>query len=99
MQIKGASGREQLVRNAVKRVLAYSGAAEIPLKATGSNVPLNLVMELPATDDLTNAPGILLNAHLDTIAQSTPENIVFDPEWVSAFPPAQPRLTLFQPQA
>lgn len=77
-QIPGRSGREQMIRDAVKRLLASSGAREIPLKAIGSNVPLNLVMELPATGGLTNAPGLLLNAHLDTIAQSTPENIAFD---------------------
>ena len=79
-QIKGSSGQEQMVRDAVKRLLASSGATELPLKAAGSEVPLNLVLELPATGDLTNAPGLLLNAHLDTLAQSTPENIVFDPE-------------------
>ena len=79
-QIKGSSGREQMVCDEVKRLLTSSGAVEIPLKAIGSTVPLNLVMELPATGALTNAPGILLNAHLDTIAQSTPENIAFDPE-------------------
>lgn len=79
-QVKGSSGQEQLVREAVKRLLASSGAVEIPLRAADSNAPLNLVMELPATGTLTNAPGILLNAHLDTLAQSTPENIAFDPE-------------------
>lgn len=77
-QIKGGSGREQRVRDEVKRLLVASGAVEIALKADGSNVPLNLVLELPATGALTNAPGLLLNAHLDTLAQSTPENIAFD---------------------
>jgi len=78
-QVKGSSGREALIREAVKQLLASSGAVEIPLRTSGSNAPLNLAMELPATGNLTNAPGILLNAHLDTLAQSTPENIVFDP--------------------
>jgi putative aminopeptidase FrvX len=79
-QIKGSSGREQAIRDEVKRLLTSSGASEIPLKTVDSNVPLNLILELPATGALTNEPGILLNAHLDTIAQSSPENIAFDPE-------------------
>jgi len=80
VQLKGSSGREQMVREAVRRSLASAGAAEIPVKGDGSNVPLNLIMELPATGPLTNAHGLLLNAHLDTLAQSTPENLAFDPE-------------------
>ena len=79
-QIKGSSGQEQMIREEVKRLLTSSGAVEVPLPAAGSNVPLNLVLEFPATGGLTNAPGLLLNAHLDTLAQSTPENIAFDPE-------------------
>ena len=79
-QIKGSSGREESVREAVKGLLAQTGAVEIPLKNASSNTPLNLVMELPATGNLTNSPGILLNAHLDTLSQSTPENLMFEPE-------------------
>ena len=79
-QIKGSSGREEKIREAVKRLLLSAGAIEIPLKNIDSNAPLNLAMELPATGGLTNTPGILLNAHLDTLAQSTPENILFDPQ-------------------
>ena len=79
-QIKGSSGREEMIREAVKRLLVSSGAIEISLKNTDSNAPLNLAMELSATGGLTNVPGILLNAHMDTLAQSTPENILFDPE-------------------
>ena len=77
-QIKGSSGQEQAIRDEVKRMLMASGAVEVPLKDAGSEVPLNLVMELPATGNLTNAPGLLLNAHLDTLSHSTPENLVFD---------------------
>lgn len=79
VQIKGSSGQEQLIRDAVKRLLTPGGAVEIPFKVAGSNAPLNLVMELAATGALTNAPGLLLNAHLDTLAQSTPEHLMFDP--------------------
>ncbi|HEX5219446.1 MAG TPA: M20/M25/M40 family metallo-hydrolase [Verrucomicrobiae bacterium] len=79
-QVKGGSGREEMIRDTVKRLLVSAGAIEIRLKNADSNAPLNLVMQLPATGELTNAPGMLLNAHLDTIAQSTPENILFDPE-------------------
>jgi putative aminopeptidase FrvX len=79
-QIKGRSGQEQIVREQVKQLLAAAGAVESRLNTVGSNAPLNLVMELPATGHLTNLPGILLNAHLDTIALSTPENIRFDAE-------------------
>src|SRR5688572_83317 len=53
-QIKGSSGREELIREAVKRMLAPTGATEIPLKTGGSNAPWNLVMELPAKGNLTN---------------------------------------------
>jgi putative aminopeptidase FrvX len=79
-QIKGISGREQAVREQVKRRLMIAGAVEIPPRAANSNAPLNLVMELPGTGAFTNAPGILLNAHLDTIDASTPEHLAFDPE-------------------
>jgi len=77
-QIKGGGGQEQMVREQVKQLLAASGAVEIPLKTAKSDAPLNLVMKLPASGHLTNAPGLLLNAHLDTLAVSTPENIRFD---------------------
>ena len=79
-QVKGSSGREEMIRDAVRRLLVSAGAVEIPLKSPDAKSPLNLAMELPATGRLTNAPGLLLNAHLDTLTQSTPEHILFDPE-------------------
>lgn len=79
VQIKGVSGQERAIREEVKRLLTQSGASEVPLKDADSDVPLNLVMELTATGVFTNKPGIILNAHLDTVAWSTPEQIAFDP--------------------
>jgi len=79
VQIKGISGQEQAIRGEVKRFLTESGVSEVQLKNADSNGPLNLVMELAATGDFTNKPGIILNAHLDTVAWSTPEQMAFDP--------------------
>jgi len=78
VQIKGGSGQEQAIQAEVRSMLANLGAKEIRLPTADSNAPHNLVMEFPATGTFSNAPGILLNAHLDTLAVSTPENIRFD---------------------
>src|SRR5262245_49579935 len=78
VQIKGISGREQAIRDEVKRLLMPLEATELFSNPSNSKAPLNLVMEIPATGALTNQPGILLNAHLDTISQSTPEETAFD---------------------
>jgi hypothetical protein len=79
VQIKGPSKKEQAIREELKRVLTTLGAREIPLKETAEAAPLNLVIEIPATPTLINKPGILLNAHIDTIDVTDPERISFDP--------------------
>jgi putative aminopeptidase FrvX len=79
VQIKGPSGQEQLIREELRRRLRPIGAVEISAKAGAANAPLNLVMEIVATGALSNQPGILLNAHMDTIASSNPERLAFDP--------------------
>jgi hypothetical protein len=79
VQIKGPSGQEQLIREELRRLMTLVGAKEIPGPAGATNAPLNLVMEIPATGLLTNQPGLLLNAHIDTLARSNPERLAFDP--------------------
>lgn len=78
VQIKGINGQEQTIREKVKQILKGSGAIELLSKENLSNAPFNLVMELPAVGKFTNDPGILFNAHLDTVPWSTPEHLRFD---------------------
>lgn len=78
VQIKGPSGREEKIRDELRRRVRMLGGVEVALKKRGANAPLNLVMEIPATGNLTNAPGLLLNAHIDTIASSNPERMAFE---------------------
>lgn len=75
--IRGGSGEEQAVREAVRRRVQALGGRELELKVVGSNAPVNLAMELEATGAGRGRPGILLNAHLDTLVISTPERMVF----------------------
>ena len=79
VRIKGVSGEEQVIRDALRLRLIALGATNVPLKAIGSNVPANLALVIPATGSFTHQPGILLNAHIDTIVVSTPEHLAFDP--------------------
>jgi len=79
VRIKGVSGEEHAIRDALRLRLIALGATNVPLKAIGSNVPANLALVIPATGSFTNQPGILLNAHIDTIVVSTPEHLAFDP--------------------
>lgn len=78
VQIKGPSGKEELIREAIHARLAPLGAVGVAPRAGASNAPLNLVMEIPASGALTHRPGILLNAHIDTIERSNPERMSFD---------------------
>jgi putative aminopeptidase FrvX len=79
VQIKGASTKEHAIREELKRIMTSLGASELPLKETPEIGPLNLIMEIPATSALANKPGILLNAHIDTIDVTDPERISFEP--------------------
>ena len=78
VQIKGPSKKEQDINDELKRVMTTLGAREILLKETAEPAPLNLIMEIPATPSLADKPGILLNAHIDTIDVTDPERISFD---------------------
>ncbi|MHC4556993.1 MAG: M28 family peptidase [Planctomycetota bacterium] len=78
VRIKGPSGKEQAIQEELQRILTKVGAAVVALKSDGDQAPCNLVMEIPGSGTLADRPGILLNAHVDTIRRSTPEFIVFD---------------------
>jgi cytohesin len=78
VRVKGPSGQEQQIREEVQRMLTQAGAAVVPAKSNDREAPLNLIMEIPGSGDLAGRPGILLNAHLDTIARSTQEFLAFD---------------------
>ena len=78
VRIKGPSGQEELIREEVRRMLTQAGAVVVPTKSNDQEAPYNLIMEIPGSGDLASRPGILLNAHLDTIRRSTPEFLAFD---------------------
>lgn len=78
VEIKGPSGKEQEIRDEVRRLLLEVGAIPVPPKTENPDAPNNLVMEIPATGALASEPAIILNAHLDTIAESTPDLLAFD---------------------
>jgi putative aminopeptidase FrvX len=78
VSIKGPSGKEQEIQNELKKIITKAGAKMVPLKSDSNQAPCNLVMEIAGTGNLADKPGILLNAHVDTIARSTPEFMVFD---------------------
>lgn len=78
VSIKGPSGKEKEIQDKLRGILIETGAKVVPLKSDSNQAPCNLVLEIPGTGDLANKPGILLNAHVDTIGRSTPEFMVFD---------------------
>jgi putative aminopeptidase FrvX len=78
VSIKGRGGQEEAIRQEVQRMLTQAGATIVPAKSNDQEAPQNLIMEIPGSGDLAGRPGILLNAHLDTITQSTPEFMAFD---------------------
>jgi putative aminopeptidase FrvX len=78
VRIKGPSGLEQPVREELLRILTQAGAAAVSTKTNDPAAPCNLIMEIPGSGDLAGRPGILLNAHTDTIERSTPEFVAFD---------------------
>src|SRR6058998_1542665 len=78
VRIKGPSGQEEAVHEEIKRLLSGVGARPMTSKTNDPTAPRNLVTEIPASSALADQPGILLNAHIDTIASSTPELLAFD---------------------
>lgn len=78
VRIKGPSGKEQEIQNELKDILTGAGAKVVVTDSNNPKAPCNLVMEISGTGDLADKPGIMLNAHVDTISRSTPEFMVFD---------------------
>ncbi|MFB0553626.1 MAG: M20/M25/M40 family metallo-hydrolase [Phycisphaerae bacterium] len=78
VRIKGPSGQEQPVQEEVQHFLTRAGAVVVPAKSNDREAPCNLIMEIPGAGALASRPGILLNAHVDTIGRSTPEFLMFD---------------------
>ena len=79
--IKSPSEEEGAVREELRRMLGSLQAEEIHCTPAGTNVPLNLVMEFPATGDFKNQPSVILNAHIDTISGKrgyAPEQMDFE---------------------
>src|SRR5712671_1556062 len=80
VRIKGPSGNEEAVAEAIKSLLSETGAVLVKRQTTNSKAPRNLLMEIPASSTLAGQQAVLLNAHIDTIKTSTPELLAFDPE-------------------
>ncbi len=78
VSIKGPSGQEQAVGEVVQRFLTEAGAVRIIPQTGVEKAPYNLVLEIPASSARSEEPGLLLNAHLDTIERCTPELLAFD---------------------
>ena len=83
--LKSSILKEGNIREELKRQLLLLGAKEIASSVQGPNAPMNLVMELSATPRFKDQPGLILNAHIDTIphwphqgAYYTPEEMDFD---------------------
>jgi putative aminopeptidase FrvX len=89
VKIKGASGQEGAVRDVVQRSLEKYAKNLTPI-TNDSKAPFNLAMELPASGALSARSGILLNAHIDTIDQSTPELLAFDAATGDFYHPYEP---------
>jgi putative aminopeptidase FrvX len=77
VDIRGSSGHEGAVREYLRKLLKFT-ARPMKLHNGNTNAPLNLVLEIPATVGFEERPGILLNAHIDTIPQSNPDKMRFD---------------------
>lgn len=80
--IKSWSREEAAVREELQHRLLSLGFVEVPCGAmTDPNAPLNLVMELPASQEMRDRPAVILNAHMDTIHTDVwciPEEMTFD---------------------
>ena len=79
--IRSGSEEEKAIQEDLKRRFSALGGQEIPYRHTGTNVPLNLVMEFAATPGFKERPALILNAHVDTIEvgrRCTPERMDFN---------------------
>jgi len=82
VRIKSRTGDEDKIREELRAMLQLLGAKVIlecgqqcGLSEAGIPVPQNLVVEFPATGKFVNEPGFIINAHMDTIPRSTPEEM------------------------
>jgi putative aminopeptidase FrvX len=78
VSLRSPSGHEGAIREVLHKRLAKLGAREMTPDPKVTSAPLNLVMTLAATKEQHEKPGLLLNAHLDTIDAATPEQLRFD---------------------
>ena len=78
--IKCLTLHEGNIRKELKRRLLELGARDITPSFDDPNVPLNLVMELPATAEFKGRPGLILNAHMDTIPNWPQYELIYVPE-------------------
>lgn len=78
VSIRSPSKHESRISDSLKQMMEELGARVIDCRRGDTNAPFNLVMEFAASADLKDAPGILLNAHIDTVDVCTPERIEFD---------------------
>jgi putative aminopeptidase FrvX len=77
VQIKSPSREEEAVRRELCRRLTAAGARELPCGLEDAQAPRNLAMEFAATPGFAQLPALLLNAHMDTIAECAPEGMRF----------------------
>ncbi|MBI4706921.1 MAG: M20/M25/M40 family metallo-hydrolase [Candidatus Omnitrophica bacterium] len=85
VQTKSHSGDEHQIREELKGILTSLGGKIIlecgtankqcGLKKNGGIVPQNLVVEFPGTGRFSKEPGFIINAHMDTVTHSTPEQM------------------------
>ncbi len=78
VRIPGASGQEKNIRLAIKALMEKCGAREQVLNKKTIQAPENLLMVIPASPGMESKPGLMLNAHMDTIAESSPANLRFN---------------------
>ena len=75
---RSRSGEEEAIRRQLKDTLVSMGAKvilECGPQCGGSDVPKNLVVEFPGTGKFSAEPGFIINAHMDTVKHSTPEEM------------------------
>lgn len=78
ISIRSPSKAEGRISDELRQMLKGLGAKEIDCRKGGTNAPFNLVMELAASENLKDAPAIMLNAHIDTVDNCQPEGLEFD---------------------
>ncbi len=71
------SGHEGAIRRQLKETLEKMDAKVLhecgPQCSAAEHVPQNLIVEFPATGKFRNMPGIIINAHMDTVSWTIPK--------------------------